>query len=72
MCVFTHLQSWGCLQYVAWYTGVYLTFTTGRKIWKTVSHIDFQTVYMYVHVDPLENSRQNEGNRRWFSPPAGF
>ena len=44
------------------YTGVYLTFTTSGKIWKTAGHIDFQSVY--VHMDTLENSRQNDCNRR--------
>ena len=37
---------------------VYLTFTTGGKIWKTAGHIDFKTVYM--HMDTPENSQQND------------
>ena len=44
------------------YTGVYLTFTTGGKIWKTASHIDFQKVY--VDMDILKNSCHNYCNRR--------
>ena len=40
------------------YTGVYLTFTTGRKIRKLVSHIRPQTVYVYTYT--LENIQQND------------
>ena len=40
------------------YTGVYLIFTTGEKIWTTAGHIDPQTVYEYVFTP--ENSRQND------------
>ena len=40
-------------------TGVYLTFTTGVKVQKTASQIDYQTVYVHMHT--LENSRCNKG-----------
>ena len=46
------------IRFFVWdiYTGVYLT--TSGKILKTAGHIDFQTVY--IHIDTLENSGQND------------
>ena len=43
------------------HAGVYLTFSTGGKIRKIACYIDLQT---YVHMDTLQNSRQNDSNRR--------
>ena len=41
-------------------SGVYLTFTTGRKFLITASHIRHT---VYVHMDTLENNWQNDWNR---------
>ena len=40
------------------FAGVYLTFTTARKILKTAGHIDPHTVYVQ-HMYTLKNSQQN-------------
>ena len=40
------------------------------KIQKTAEHIDAQIVY--VHMNELENSRQNDCNSGLFSPLASF
>ena len=50
------------MKFVHIFPGVYLTFTTGSKMMKIAGYIDLHTVY--VHMDTLENSRQNNCNRR--------
>ena len=36
------------------YTGVYLTFTTGGKIWKTADHIDFHSLHGKAREQPAK------------------
>ena len=55
--------------------GVYLTFTTGRKIRNTAGHINPQLVYVHMtrtHWRTAGKIMENDCNRRWFAPPAGF
>ena len=50
--------------------GVYLILTIGGKTQKKASNIDPETVW--VHLNTLENSRQNDYERGCYLPPASL
>ena len=62
-------NEYNCLKNVIG-AAVYSTITTGGKIRKIAGYTDLQSVY--VHIITLDNSRQKDFNRRWFSPPDAF